>query len=225
MTDWLPATFHSDAEISPGQAAIRLGTALLLGLAVATIYALTRGRSSDRSFAATLVLLSVLLALTTLVIGDNVARAFSIVGALSIVRFRTVVEDTRDTAFVIFAVAVGMAVGAGFLLVPLIALPFVAIAATALGGSSLESRSATRGLFALKIRVGVGFTQGDALRAAMLESAGASALAGIATVRGGSAVERSYELEIRDEAAANVLVERLTAFEGVQSVELERRAR
>jgi hypothetical protein len=46
------------------------------------------------------------------VIGDNVARAFSLVGALSIVRFRTVVRDTQDTAYVIFAVAVGMAVGA-----------------------------------------------------------------------------------------------------------------
>src|SRR2546430_13730647 len=46
---------------------------------------------------------------STQVIGDNVARAFSLVGALSIVRFRTVVRDTQDTAYVIFAVVVGMA--------------------------------------------------------------------------------------------------------------------
>ena len=59
------------------------------------------------------MLLSILIAMVTQVIGDNVARAFSLVGALSIVRFRTVVRDTVDTAFVIFAVAVGMAVGAG----------------------------------------------------------------------------------------------------------------
>src|SRR3712207_7596331 len=52
-------------------------------------------------------------AMVTQVIGDNIARAFSLVGALSIVRFRTVVRDTQDTAYVIFAVAVGMAVGAG----------------------------------------------------------------------------------------------------------------
>src|SRR2546430_8185921 len=49
---------------------------------------------------------------STQVIGDNVARAFSLVGALSIVRFRTVVRDTQDTAFVIFSVVVGMAIGA-----------------------------------------------------------------------------------------------------------------
>lgn len=44
-------------------------------------------------------------------------------------RFRTVVEDTRDTAFVIFAVAVGMAIGAGYLKVPLVGIPFVALTA------------------------------------------------------------------------------------------------
>ena len=63
------------------------------------------------SFTVTLVLLTILIAMVTQVIGDNVARAFSLVGALSIVRFRTVVRDTQDTAYVIFAVAVGMAVG------------------------------------------------------------------------------------------------------------------
>ena len=75
-----------------------------------------RTRTADEtapSFTVTLVLLSILIAMVTQVIGDNVARAFSLVGALSIVRFRTVVRDTQDTAYVIFAVAVGMAVGAG----------------------------------------------------------------------------------------------------------------
>ena len=64
------------------------------------------------SFTTTLVLLTVLIAVVTQVIGDNVARAFSLVGALSIVRFRTVVRDTQDTAYVVFAVAVGMTTGA-----------------------------------------------------------------------------------------------------------------
>jgi len=61
----------------------------------------------------------------TQVIGDNVARAFSLVGALSIVRFRTVVRDTQDTAYVIFAVVVGMAVGANDLWVSLIGIGVV----------------------------------------------------------------------------------------------------
>ncbi len=47
------------------------------------------------------------------VIGDSIARAFSLVGALSIIRFRTAIQDPRDIGFVFYALAVGMAVGAG----------------------------------------------------------------------------------------------------------------
>lgn len=60
------------------------------------------------------------------VIGDSIARAFSLVGALSIIRFRTAIQDPRDIAFVFYALAVGMAVGAGN--------PAVAILATFLIG-------------------------------------------------------------------------------------------
>jgi hypothetical protein len=78
------------------------------------IYRGTRDVSRESApFPGTLVLLCVLIAMVTQVIGDNVALAFSLVGALSVVRFRTAVRDTKDTAFVIFAVAVGMAIGAG----------------------------------------------------------------------------------------------------------------
>ena len=59
------------------------------------------------------VLKNPLVAVVMVVIGDSVARAFSLVGALSIIRFRTVVQDARDIAFVFFALAVGMAIGAG----------------------------------------------------------------------------------------------------------------
>jgi hypothetical protein len=71
----------------------------------------------------------VLIAMVTQVIGDNIARAFSLVGALSIVRFRTAVRDTEDTAYVIFAVVVGMAVGAGHVWVATLGMAVVALGA------------------------------------------------------------------------------------------------
>lgn len=105
--------------------------ALVLGYLVVSIYSWTHHRNTApaESFLTTLVLLTVIIAMSTQVIGDNVARAFSLVGALSIVRFRTVVQDTRDTAFVIFAVVVGMAVGAGHLTVALIGILITGFAA------------------------------------------------------------------------------------------------
>jgi len=95
--------------------ALRLVVAAILGVVVGAIYHASQRKAigESYSFFVTIILLTILVAMTTLVIGNSVARAFSLVGALSIVRFRTVVDDTRDTAFVIFAVVVGMAVGAG----------------------------------------------------------------------------------------------------------------
>ena len=48
-----------------------------------------------------------------MIIGNNLARAFALVGALSIIRFRTVVKDNKDTAYIFWALAVGMASGTG----------------------------------------------------------------------------------------------------------------
>src|SRR2546425_3935545 len=129
MPAFLKSPFVNGPNVAPLDVLIRLLAALVLGGLVAWIYRRTR-KSTEvaASFPITLVLLSVLIAMVTSVIGDNVARAFSLVGALSIVRFRTVVRDTQDTAFVIFAVIVGMAAGASHLWVAFIGIAVIAAA-------------------------------------------------------------------------------------------------
>jgi hypothetical protein len=108
---------------------LRLIFAGVLGCAVAASWWFsTRGRPRTIGLPSTLVLLSILIALVTLAIGDNAAKAFTLVGTLAIVRFRTAVRDIRDTAFVIFAVAVGIAVGAFN--------PFNALAGTVVVGTA-----------------------------------------------------------------------------------------
>ena len=98
MPEFLNTTIFDGPSVSAGAVAIRLLVAAVLGAVVAGIYRCTRkGAEISSSFPVTLVLLSILIAMVTQVIGDNVARAFSLVGALSIVRFRTVVRDTLQT--------------------------------------------------------------------------------------------------------------------------------
>src|SRR5689334_18514833 len=78
----------------------RVAGALALGWLVALVYQRTRPTTKETtSMRGTLVLLSVLIAIVVQVVGESPARAFSLVGALSIIRFRTVVQDTQDTAF------------------------------------------------------------------------------------------------------------------------------
>jgi uncharacterized membrane protein YhiD involved in acid resistance len=56
-----------------------------------------------------------------MVVGSNIARAFSLVGALSIIRFRNAVKETRDVGFIFFTMAIGMAIGTKFYLLAIIA--------------------------------------------------------------------------------------------------------
>lgn len=86
--------------------------AILLGFVITGVYRHThKGLSYSQSFSLTILFVTFIVAVVMMVIGSSLARAFALVGALSIIRFRTVVKDTKDTAFVFAALAVGMAAG------------------------------------------------------------------------------------------------------------------
>jgi hypothetical protein len=226
MPEWLTNGVASGDALAPLAMATRLLAALVCGAAVALIYRLSHGREhrDNRTLSATLVLLSVLIAMVSMVIGDSVAKAFSLVGALSIVRFRTVVDDTRDTAFVIFAVIVGMAAGADVLLLPLVGIPIVGVAAIAmsrLGASGNGGRTASPER-KLVIRLGLGFEPAATLAAGLAEHTTEHCLVGTATARQGTAIEVSYEVRLRPGVDETAMVASLNKIEGVQSVELRR---
>jgi hypothetical protein len=219
MPDWLKQAAQDDLEASLGLLAIRLGAAFVLGCLAAGVYRATRGRTEgEKSFLATLVLLSVLIAMVTLVIGTNTARAFSLVGALAIVRFRTVVEDTRDTAFVMFAVVVGMAAGAGFFLTALAGVPFVALAALIFRSGKREKDEE----HALSVRVGVAAAPEALLKEAFAAHLSEVRLVAATTARQGAALELTYAVRLRQADGAVALVSALNRVEGVQNVELRR---
>jgi len=94
---------------------LALGTSAVLTLIIAKLYMFTHGGYSySKSFLQTIVLVGVTVALIMVIIGSDIARAFALVGAMSIVRFRTPVKDSRDLVFVFAAIAVGMAAGTQF---------------------------------------------------------------------------------------------------------------
>lgn len=196
----------------------RLLLALALGSVVAWIYRGTsRSGGSALSLPTTLVLLAVLIAMVTQVIGDNVARAFSLVGALSIVRFRTVVRDTRDTAFVIFAVVVGMAVGSQH--------PWVAVLGILVGGAAayaMADRSEVAQSYVLRVRVTLGKSC-DSLLDEHAPLTRDRRLLAVSTARQGAAYESTYELRLPTGSAAEDLVRTLNELEGVQEVRVQHR--
>jgi len=98
----------------PSEILLNLFLSFSLGMFVSFIYKLThKGLSYSQSFMLTNVFVAVIVCMVIMVIGNNLARAFALVGALSIIRFRTVVKDTKDTAYIFWSLAAGLAAGTG----------------------------------------------------------------------------------------------------------------
>jgi uncharacterized membrane protein YhiD involved in acid resistance len=95
--------------------ALVLFLSLSLSMVLGHVYRYThRGTSYSQSFAQTLVVMGMATALIMLIVGSNVARAFSLIGALSVIRFRNAVKETRDVGFMFLSMAMGMACGTRF---------------------------------------------------------------------------------------------------------------
>jgi len=223
MPDFLNSSGAQTTAIHSLQVVGRLVLAAVLGFVVSWIYRKTR-KSTDvvASFPTTLVLLCVLIAMVTQVIGDSVARAFSLVGALSIVRFRTVVRDTQDTAYVIFAVVVGMAIGAQASMVGLVGIVIVGLTAALL---SKREKVVAGGQppFIINVRLPMGQDLGR-LQAAIDPFVQGWDLLSIETAKQGAALDVAYEIRLKNEFSATELVRTLNKIEGVQSVELQKRS-
>ncbi len=129
LTLWFNTTSET-LGYSPGDLVINLLLALASGLVIGIVYKAThRGLTYSQNFVVTLVLMCITVSAVMMVIGSNLARAFALVGALTIVRFRTVIKDTRDTAFVFFALTEGIASGTGNYLLSAISTVFISAVA------------------------------------------------------------------------------------------------
>lgn len=102
--------------------AIALCLSFVLSALIAWVYRFThRNVSYSQSYVQTLVILGMLISLIMLVVGSNIARAFALVGALSVVRFRNAIKETRDVGFIFLVMGVGMAAGTRFYTLAIVA--------------------------------------------------------------------------------------------------------
>lgn len=101
-------------SVSIGEVFENLVVSLICGLLISLFYRLTyRGPGMSYSFINSLIVLALITSVVIMVIGNNLARAFGLVGAMSIIRFRTAIKETQDIIFIFFALSIGMASGVG----------------------------------------------------------------------------------------------------------------
>ncbi|CAN5628001.1 DUF4956 domain-containing protein [soil metagenome] len=204
-------------------AAIRLGLSVAMGLVVALFYHWTLGRRKSESTAAmplTLVLLSLLVCMVMVIVGSSVARAFTLGGTLAIIRYRTSVDDTRDTAFVIAAVVSGMGIGTDMAHVVYIGLPLFAlvlILSFAIG----FGRNSVGPAHKITVRVAPDRDLDQFTATAFTACPVKPLLLGIETAKQGAAIDVFYSVKMLDTAGILKLVNSLRQMDGVQGVEVK----
>lgn len=94
---------------------IIIGSSIILGLIISLAYLKTHKKDGyTPNFIISLIMLPTIISIIILLVGNNVARAFSLAGAFSIIRFRSAPGDTKDISYIFFTLAVGLACGMGF---------------------------------------------------------------------------------------------------------------
>jgi uncharacterized membrane protein YhiD involved in acid resistance len=223
MLEAFKGPFVDGAQLPVSEILIRLCLAAVFGALVAFVYRRSRNEIDiTPTFPPTLVLLAILIGMVTQVIGDNVALAFSLVGALAIVRFRTVVRDTQDTAFVMLSVVVGMAVGAKAPWVAAIGLALVAVVAILMKPPATGDYITARLPLLLRIRIGLGHDAEALLGSTLDVYFSHRRMQSIETAKHGVSIDVAYEAKLREPGTPEQLVRALNRIEGVQSVRVER---
>jgi uncharacterized membrane protein YhiD involved in acid resistance len=164
----------------------------IIGLIYRTTH---RGISYSQTYVQTLVMMGMIISVVMLVVGSNIARAFALVGALSIIRFRNAIKETRDVGFIFFAMAIGMAIGTRFYLLAGIATFAISAAMLLMerfNWFKLDVRSQI-----LKVQVPACNGYSDALNDVLLRYTTQSELVSMESIRAGALTELMYTVRLK----------------------------
>lgn len=189
----------------------------VLGKALAWVYIRThRGVSYSRSTTQALVLLCLIVTLVMLAIGESLARAFGLFGALALIRFRTPVKDTRDTVFLFLAVAIGIAVGSRNLLLAVVGGTFPLAVALYLDWTRFGQRLSGDGV--LRLSLPAESSRGDALPAVLRRFCRSFALLQARDGLQDGEVELAYQLDLLDPDRSVELLAGIQQLPGARDV-------
>lgn len=114
MKKYLLDLLDKTGDLAPQDIILHIAVAALLGAVIFLSYYISHsGGIYSKKFNVSLVVLTVLTATVMTVIGNNIALSLGMVGALSIVRFRTAIKDSRDTVYIFWTIIVGICCGVG----------------------------------------------------------------------------------------------------------------
>ena len=141
MKDYIMTYLAEQSNIDAKQLCMNMLVALALGLLIFVAYRLIyTGVAYSRKFNASLVMMTLVTTVVMTVISNNIALSLGMVGALSIVRFRTAIKDPRDTTFIFWCIAIGICCGVSFYMAAAIGSAVIFVTMVLLGRVKAEGR-------------------------------------------------------------------------------------
>ncbi len=216
--DWLQA---GGAGPNPSTIVLDLLLSYVLAQLVAWLYIWThRGLSYSRNLTHSIIIIAMVVTSVMLVVGDSIARAFGLVGALAIIRFRTVLRDTRDTVFIFLALTIGIAIGAHHYAVAIASTIVIGLVAVQLSVTGFGQRHTDTGVVRVRSTGAV-----ETLEGVLASWCRTHQLLSLKEATGGES-EYSFEVRLYHPADREDLVAALRSVGGTStvSVALEERA-
>jgi uncharacterized membrane protein YhiD involved in acid resistance len=207
------------ATFTPESMLLSLLLAFVLGQVLAWVYYFTHsGLSYSRSYVQSLILITVAVAMVMTVIGNNIITAVGLMGALAIVRFRNVIKDTRDVAFIFCALVVGMASGSHRYATAVAGTVILSLIVLYLFYADFGSHEPHNGFLRFALRTPMG---GDHPISEILHRYCLSfTLISVQDVGEGGPAEYAYQLFIRNTAQNEELTAELHKLEGIENINL-----
>ena len=206
-------------ELSVIDVLLVLTLSFILSAFIGWIYKIThRGSSYTQSFVFTLVLNGMVVALVMMIVGSSVARAFSLIGALSIIRFRNAVKETRDVGFIFFTMAIGMAVGTKFYLLAVIAAIVISLIILLMTRFNWYAREMATQILRVQLPSVLPFDK--LFDAVFLRYTTSSELISVDSVHGGVLNELTYSIGVKNPSQVQDMLAEIKVLNGNNKVTL-----
>lgn len=209
----------TSSTISLGDVMLTILIAFVIGIIISTTYMKSHQKESySENFSLTMVLLPAIIAILIMLIGSDVARAFSLAGAFSIIRFRSNPGEPKDIAYVLFAMAAGLAVGIGVYLYAVVftvilCLIMYGISQTPYGKKKTQSKE-------LRITVPEDLDYEEAFQEIFQKYTQNYQLTQVKTAALGSLFQLSYRIELNQNASSKPFLDELRTRNGNLNISL-----
>jgi uncharacterized membrane protein YhiD involved in acid resistance len=197
--------------------AIAMALSFVLSAMIGWVYRAThRNVSYSQSYVQTLVILGMLISLIMLVVGSNIARAFALVGALSVVRFRNAIKETRDVGFIFLVMGVGMAVGTRFYLLAVVAAVAISLIIMLMSRFNWFALNVRRQVVKVQVPADEDYT--PVVQDVLIRHTDEFELVSMESIRGGALTELMYTVKIKKGSEPSDLIGGLRERNHGQSV-------